>query len=100
MYELKNGDGEIMKKKANINRLKKFNRRKPERRENPDSTLQHSPASKKRKTDPEWSKISDGCCLTMEDKDSLLTGNSLMEFSAFIYELVCFVLFFFSQANG
>ena len=66
-----------------------FNRRKSEKRKNPDSMLQHSPASKKRKTNPEWSKISDGCSLTMQDKHSLLTGNSFGGISAFMYELDC-----------
>ena len=30
VYELKNSDGEVLKKKANINRLKKFNHRQPQ----------------------------------------------------------------------
>ena len=93
VYELKSSDGEILKKKANINRLKKFNRRKPEKRENQDSTQGHSPAAKKRKIDPNCSKISDGCCLTMHDKDSLLTGKSLTKINAlilFMNSLNCF----------
>lgn len=75
VYELKNADGEVLKKKANINRLKKFNRRQPAKRENPDSTQGSSPAAKKRKTDSDWTNICDGCCLTMEDKDAILTGK-------------------------
>ena len=76
VYELKNSDGEVLKKKANINWLKKFNRRQPQRakRVNPDSQGS-SPPAKKRKTDPDWTHICNGCCLTMEDKDALLTGK-------------------------
>ena len=50
VYELKNSDGEVLKKKANINRLKKFNRRQPQQAKTVNSDSQgSSPPAKKRK---------------------------------------------------
>ena len=80
LYELKNDTtGEILKKKANIVRLKLYISRDPAKRKNSDDNSPKVP--KRRKTengessqDSGWISIN-GFKLTVQDRENLLAGN-------------------------